>query len=168
MALLDDAREQARLLVEKVTGSDGRESGVQAVTVARSRHDVIAAFRNPEFLSQIFGEIADVDATGPDRLHWTFHGPGNDDVGWECVITAGDTEVTYAGAESGGPAEIVVAFRDAPQDRGTEVVARVSAPAAGLLTGPLTFKALYRARAVLQTGEIPTIRRNPSARNSPR
>ena len=166
MALLDQAKEQARHLVEKVTGSEGREPGVQAITISRSRQEVVSAFRDPDFLSQIFGDIADVDAAGPNQLRWTFHHDGKNDAAWECVITAGDDEVTYGGA--GSATEIVIACRDAPQDRGTEVIARVSAPAPGLLTGPLTFKALYRARALLQTGEVPTIRRNPSARNSQR
>ena len=168
MALLDQAKEQARHLVEKVTGSEGREPGVHAITISRSRQEVVSAFRDPDFLSQIFGDIADVEATGPNLLRWAFHHGGKNDAAWECVITAGEDEVTYAGAGPGSPTEIVIACRDAPQDRGTEDVARVSAPAPGLLTGPLTFKALYRARALLQTGEIPTIRRNPSARNSPR
>ncbi|MCW2552947.1 MAG: putative integral rane protein [Mycobacterium sp.] len=52
--------------------------------------------------------------------------------------------------------------------RRTEVIARVSSPAPGALTGALTFKALYRARALLMTGEMPTIRYNPSARDSDR
>jgi hypothetical protein len=30
------------------------------------------------------------------------------------------------------------------------------------------FKALYRARAILMTGEVPTIKHNPSARASAR
>jgi hypothetical protein len=63
---------------------------------------------------------------------------------------------------------IVLEFGDAPQDRGTEVIARVSSPAPGVLTGPLAFKALYRARALLMTGEVPTIKSNPSARDADR
>ena len=65
-------------------------------------------------------------------------------------------------------AHVLLEFRDASRDRGTEIVARVSAPAPGLLTGPLTFKALYRARALLQTGEVPTLHHNSSARASDR
>jgi uncharacterized membrane protein len=168
MALLESAIEQAKQLVEKVTGPAVAEPAVHAVTIGRPRHAVLAMLRNPETLSQVFGEIADVQAVGPNRLRWTFHDEKTSDASWESVITADDHRVRYAGTDADSATEIVVDLRDAPQDKGTEVIARVSAPAPGLLTGPLTFKALYRARALLQTGEIPTLTRNPSARNSPR
>jgi len=168
MALLENALEQAKTLVEKVTGPAAREPAVQAVTIGQPRPAVLAMLRNPETLSHVFGEIADVEAVGPNRLRWTFHDEGKSDASWDAVITADDHRVRYAGTDADSPTEIVIDLRDAPQDRGTEVIARVSTPAPGLLTGPLTYKALYRARALLQTGEIPTIVRNPSARDSPR
>lgn len=166
MTLLDSAKEQAKQLVARVANSAATDSGVQAITIGRPPIDVRAMFRNPDALSQIFGDIADVEAIGSDRLRWTFAGHENDDALWECIITADERQVKYIDVKPDSATEIVITVRDAPQGRGSEVVAHVSAPAPGLLTGPLTYKALYRARALLQTGEIPTIKRNPSARNS--
>jgi len=40
----------------------------------------------------------------------------------------------------------------------------VRSPLPGLLTGAIAFKLLYRMRALLQTGELPTLEHNPSAR----
>ena len=62
----------------------------------------------------------------------------------------------------------IVAFRPAPNHLGTELSLRLKTPAPDLLTGALAFKILYRCRALLQTGEVPTIRSNPSARPSAR
>jgi hypothetical protein len=48
------------------------------------------------------------------------------------------------------------------------VTLRVEAPAPRLLSGAAAFKVLYRLRALMQTGEVPTIKSNPSARASAR
>lgn len=118
MALLESAKEQAKQLVEKVTGAAVREPAVQAVTIGRPRHAVLAMLRSPESLSQVFGEIADIEATGPNRLRWFFHEHGNTNgASWECVITADDDQVRYAGADGAGATELVIDVRDAPQER---------------------------------------------------
>ncbi|WP_280506943.1 hypothetical protein [Nocardia farcinica] len=68
------------------------------------------------------------------------------------------------GPAAGGDAQLHIEFAEAPADLGTEVTLRVTAPVPGLLTGAVAFKVLYRARALLQTGELPTLAHNPSAR----
>ncbi|MCV7432909.1 hypothetical protein [Mycolicibacterium bacteremicum] len=169
MALLENAKEQARQLVEKVAGSAGHKSTVQAVTIGRPRDAVVAALSDPVALSTVFGEIAEVASIGPNRLRWTFPGrDADDDPSWECVVTADGDGVKYTDVKPDSSLELVVALREAPQAMGTEVIGRISAPAPGVLTGPLLYKALYRFRALLLTGEIPTIARNPSARDSQR
>lgn len=163
MNVVDAAKEQVRHLAEKLTHAT--EPATQALTVSRPRPDVVELFRDPVRLSQVFGDIAEVQAHGPDRQRWTFlDGPT-----WECVVTAeGDSRLRFTGVNAQDPVGLTLDFRDAPQDRGTEVIAHVSTPAPGVLTGALAFKALYRARALLLTGEIPTIKHNPSARHSDR
>jgi hypothetical protein len=64
--------------------------------------------------------------------------------------------------------EIILDFSEAPRGQGTEVTLRLKTPAPALLSGALAFKALYRARALLQTGEMPTLKINPSARKAAR
>ncbi|MEI4535529.1 hypothetical protein WAE93_30445 [Pseudomonas aeruginosa] len=64
--------------------------------------------------------------------------------------------------------QIVVKYRAAPRELGTEVTLCVQAPAPALLSGAAAFKVLYRLRALMQTGEVPTIQSNPSARESAR
>jgi hypothetical protein len=39
-----------------------------------------------------------------------------------------------------------------------------SAPAVGAAAGALVIKALYGTKALIETGEVPTLEKNPSAR----
>jgi uncharacterized membrane protein len=172
MKVVDTAREQVKHIVdkvaEKVTDAATSESRIQAITIGRPRRDVMHLFKDAELLSEVFGDVADVHSVGEGRLRWTFK---IDDGGpaWDCVVTVeDDSRLRYVDVNPERQAEITMEFRDAPQDRGTEVLARVSSPAPGALTGPLMYKVLYRARATLLTGEVPTIAWNPSARDSNR
>jgi uncharacterized membrane protein len=156
-------------VAEKVVDGAVADSRLQAVTIAASREDVRTLFQDANRLSEIFGDVADVTSTGPDRLRWKFTLEGSDGPEWECVTVAeDDARLRFVDAKAGEDAGIVLDFRDAPQGRGTEVIARVSSPAPGALTGALAFKALYRARALIMTGEVPTIKHNPGARASER
>ncbi len=93
----------------------------------------------------------------------------NDGTTWDCVVAVEDDAIMrFVDVNPEKSAGIMVQFREAPQDRGTEVIARTTSPGPGALTGVLTFKVLYRARALLMTGEVPTIEFNPSARDSDR
>lgn len=176
MNVVDTAKTQVKQFAERITekvtekiaDAAGTDSRIQALTISRPRTEVIALFRDPERLSQVFGDIARVNAAGADRMRWTFVLDG-DGPAWDCVVSLdGENRLRYVDVNPDKPAEITLDFATAPQNRGTEVVARANAPLPGLLTGALIYKALYRARALLQTGEVPTIKRNPGARNSPR
>ncbi|MHC9291556.1 hypothetical protein ACRCUN_03770 [Mycobacterium sp. LTG2003] len=171
MNVVDTAKRQAKQLAHKVVEKVGEaattDSRVQAITIARPRGEVLALFQDSGRLSQIFGDIAQVADAGPERLRWTF--AGDDGPVWDCVVSReGDNRIRYVDVDPERSTGITFDFSEAPGDRGTEVVARVTAPGPGALTGLLTYKALYRARALLQTGEVPTIARNPSARDSSR
>lgn len=174
MNVVDSTREHVKQLVEKVAQKVAEttaagvsfDSSIQAVTIGRPRAEVMHFFTDAHRLSEVFGDFAEVISTGPDRMRWKFT---RGSVEWECVVvTEDESRLRFVDVEPDEDTGIVLEFRDAPRDRGTEVIARVSSPAPGALTGVLTFKALYRARALLTTGEVPTIRHNPSARASDR
>lgn len=171
MNVVDTAVERVKHLAEKVTekvvDATTTDSRVQAVTIARPRSEVMAFFQEHEQLSQVLGDIIAVHDAGPDRLRWCFS--GDDGPAWDCVVSRdGENRLRFVDVNTDRPAGLTLDFSDAPQDRGTEVVARVSAPAPGALTGLMLYKILYRARALIQTGEVPTLRHNPSARASAR
>ncbi|KGI66193.1 hypothetical protein MJO55_00250 [Mycolicibacterium rufum] len=171
MSVVDSAKQHARNLVaratEKVMDTAGTDSPVQAITIGRPRQEVVDLFTDPARLSVVFGDVADVESIGSDRLRFTFGSdPG---AAWDCVVTVDDgSHLRFVDVHPDGEAEIALTFRDAPAGLGTEVIARLSTPGPGALTGALAFKVLYRARALLMTGEVPTIARNPSARASAR
>jgi uncharacterized membrane protein len=173
MSAVDNAKARAKSLVtkaseivaEKVGDVMPTSSSVQAVTIGRPREQVVALFSDPGRLSVVLGDVADVESIGPDRLRFTF----GSDTAWECVASVEDTaHIRFVDVHPDGRASIVLTFRDAPGGRGTEVIAHLSSPAPGVLTGALMFTVLYRARALLMTGEVPTLHRNPSARPSAR
>lgn len=170
---IDSAKEHAKELAAKILHSSDPQKHSQAITIGRPRAVVAEFFQDPAALSQVLGDIADVESIGSHRLRWTFAGQDHDTARWECVVseenaTGENHVVRFGDVRPESTYEITLHLRDAPAERGTEVIARVSDPAPGLLAGPLIFKALYRARALLQTGEVPTISHNPSARRSDR
>jgi uncharacterized membrane protein len=176
MNVVDTAKDRVKHIVEvvtekvteKVANATTSDSRTQAITIARPRGDVIRLFQDAELLAEVVGDFAEVHSTGEGRLRWTFPYDGGGPA-WDCAIAVDDDHrLRYVDVNPERTAELALEFRDAPQDRGTEVIARVSSPAPGALTGALAYKALYRARAVLQTGEAPTLKYNPSARKSQR
>lgn len=166
MNVIDTAKERAREVAAKVLHANETEPRSQSITIGAPRQGVVEFFQDAERLSVTFGDIAEVEHLGPHRLRWTF--TGDEQSVWECVVTADENRVEFTDVQPDSAAHVLLELRDASRERGTEIVARVSAPAPGLLTGPLTFKALYRARALLQTGEVPTLHHNSSARASDR
>jgi uncharacterized membrane protein len=166
--VIDSAKEHAKGLASKVMHTAEHEPSSQSLTIGGSKHAVTELFQDAGRLSQVLGDLADVENTGPRRQRWVFAGDDDEQTVWECVVAADEQTIEFVDVQPDSAHRIVLELSDAPQDRGTEVIARVSSPAPGLLTGPLLFKALYRARALLQTGEVPTIEQNPSARTTNR
>lgn len=83
---------------------------------------------------------------------------------WESTLVEEADGVRFVGDGN----QIEVKYRPAPHELGTEVALSVKTAAPALLSGAAAYKVLYRLRALMQTGEVPTIQSNPSARKSVR
>lgn len=175
MSLFDTAKERATSLAGSVVNkiaehsSDDPASG-QSVTINCTVVQAEELWRDAHRMSMVLGEVGEVEVTGPDQYRWTLRG-GPVETTWESQVHTDNGGLRFVGTGSGDdtPAnEIIVGFRPAPNHLGTEMSLRLKTPAPDLLTGALAFKVLYRCRALLQTGEVPTIRSNPSARPSAR
>ncbi|BBY06732.1 SRPBCC domain-containing protein [Mycobacterium noviomagense] len=159
-AALDTAKEQLRHAVVTVVDRLGHREQSQSLTISCPRDAVQRFFRDPEQLSQVLDGVADVVKAGADdRLRVVIRKGPLDGISWECLMVAEERRLRFvdSGRHDGIASEIVLDFREAQGGRGTEVTLRVKSPAPGLLSGAMAYKLLYRARALLQTGEIPTI-----------
>lgn len=169
MEIRGAAKRRAQGLLDKAAEVLGRRERPQSVTIACSQEAAKQFFCDPDKLSQVLGDIAVVKRTGGTGFRWQFSGGPASGAGWDCVLIDDDRRVRFADADPSRSAnEVIFDFACAPNEMGTEVTLRITGPMPSLLSGALAFKALYRARALLQAGELPTIRHNPSARRSAR
>jgi uncharacterized membrane protein len=156
------AKNQVLGVVNKIIDMAPRNVGAQTVTIACPVERIEQFWRDPAQLSVVLGDIAEIDADGRGRYRWRLS--AEPDVAWDSTLVAEADGVRFVGDGN----EIVVRYRPAPHDLGAEVTLCLKTPAPALLSGAAAFKVLYRLRALLQTGEVPTIQSNPSARNSAR
>ena len=173
MSILDSAKDRATHLAAGVVSvvsdkmsdkTPAAASNGQTVTINADVVEVEELWRDARRMSVVLGELGDVEYTGPDRYRWKLHA-GPVETTWESRVHSMDGGLRFTGEDGN---EILVSFRPAPNHLGTEVTLKTKTPAPDLLSGALAFKVLYRCRALLQTGEVPTIRNNPSARPSAR
>lgn len=172
---------------DATAGRDRREPGMAAdtstvtgaVTIGRAADELSAFVRDPENLGRIVGRFADVTAESEDRHRWSVRAPGPFDrsLSWGMRLVEDRPGELLRWESVEGPAlfdEWSVEFRPAPGDRGTEVTFRVRLPG-GALAGAgverfdvvprtLVTKALDRFKSLAETGELPTLEGNPSAR----
>ncbi len=145
-----------------------------AITVNREREPVWLFWRNPSNIALLHGWIAGVAIADDGRQTWRVEPPG-------APATDIDTRVVdeielerMAWASTGDePMRIQLDLRDAPRG-GTEIVLAARLPGGGpleavrRLTGGAARtqldEMLRRARALLETGEIPTAEAQPSGR----
>lgn len=168
MSILDAAKDRASSLAAGVAGMVGAKpadaTNGQSVTINGTVVEVEELWRDARRMSVVLGDLGDVENTGPDRYRWHFHaGPLR--TTWESTVHTVPDGLRFTGDDGN---EIIVSYRPAPNHLGTEVTLRTKSAAPDLLTGALAFKVLYRCRALLQTGEVPNLRNNPSARPSAR
>ena len=139
----------------------------QTVTVAAPRAQVMQFWRDPENLTRVFGDRVRVETAEVNHVRWTWEVAGTTTT-WDTRVDVTEEGLAFVGeddADTPGP-RVVLATADAPRGLGTEMTLRAEVPAPELVTGAMTFTALYRARALMQTGEIPTLQGSPSTRES--
>lgn len=153
----------------------------RSITIGEPAQDLYEAWRDPETMSKIMGHFADVQPQSEDRLQWTVQGPRGWDASWETRIVdeqPGESIVWRSPADAMVPNEGEVRFSDAPGDRGTEVTLTISFDPPGgsvgsaaarrldLVPEAIAGKALSRFKSLVESGEIPSLDENPSARGS--
>lgn len=152
----------------------------RAITIERPADELYRRWHEPGVVAQVMGFFADVRADGEDALGWRAHGPFGTEVAWRSRIVEEREnelirwEIVPGGGVGGGGS---VEFRQAPADRGTEMMLRVRFEPPGGVLGEMAMKfmgglvpktvatkALHRFKSLVLTGEIPTTERQPAAR----
>jgi uncharacterized membrane protein len=151
----------------------------QSITIGKTPEELYRAWRQPENLAKIMEHLAEVTAVSEDRAHWAITIPGGKKIEWEAQIVEdrpGEFLRWQSSSEAKWPNEGSVHFRPGPRDWGTVVTLsfRFDPPEGDLgkallkrfhfVARLLAHKALQRFKSLMETGEIPTLRHNPTAR----
>lgn len=151
----------------------------RSITIGKPADELYEAWRDPDQFSAVMGHFAEVTTRDEDRLHWTVHGPFGRDISWETRIVEADPGEHLrweTPADATVPNEGSVRFRPAPGDRGTEVTLTIDFDPPGgalgnaalqrldIVPAALAGTALHRFKALVESGEIPNLESNPSAR----
>ncbi len=149
-----------------------------AATIYKPRREVYAFWRAWHNLPRFARHLKTVEDLGGGKTRWTAEGPQGP-VSWDAETTA-DVPGERIAWRSVGHADVPnhgeVHFKDAPMDRGTEVVVRLAYDIPYGILGELAARAtgnhpeaeiaeaVRRFKAILECGEIPTIEGQSSNR----
>lgn len=168
----------------KQHGAGESESALEvagSITIGKPAQELYRLWRDPQSLSQIMGELAEVTQVSDDRQHWVLQGPFKKRIEWDTQVMEDQPAMLLHWKSLDRaplPNEGWLSFRPAPGDWGTEVTLRFRFDPPGGVLGnriarPLTSvtrllaeKALRRYKSLAETGEIPTLKHNPAARPS--
>lgn len=153
----------------------------QSITIGRSAVALSSMWRNPDVLTRMMQPLGAVDTLGTDHLRWKVNALGTQ-LTVECTLAEerpGEMVRWTSVATSSFGMDLRMLFKPAPQGRGTEATLSVGidfsrTPAGKALNVVAVFlegsgrmairKVLHNFRSLAETGEIPTLERNPSAR----
>lgn len=151
---------------------------VKTITVGKPAHELYEFWRDPWRLAQIMDHVATVTPAGNRTTHWTLKNPAGPEVSWDAEFVEekpGEMLRWRSGPDGAVESDGVVRFAPAPGDRGTEVTlnfriqpggaaGNVAANFLNVIPETLALHALRRFKALAETGEIPTIEHNSTAR----
>lgn len=155
----------------------------RTLTIGAPADELYRLWRQPETPNRVMGHVGEVTARGEDEAHWVVHGPLGQTWEWDTRIVEerpGEHVRWESLPGAAFPNEGEVSFRPGPADWGTETTLRVSFDPPGGLLGDAALKmagpaprlflgqALRRFKSLAETGEIPTLSRQPAARDSGR
>jgi uncharacterized membrane protein len=150
----------------------------RVITIASSPEEAYQKWREPQTLPQIMQGFATITMTDKDHVHWATSGPLGMNMAWDTQITEdlpGKKLRWRSTNDTDLPVEGSVHFYPAQGSRGTEVTLTYRfVPPGGIfgskmidmvgnLPDLLVEKPLRRFKSLLEAGEIPTLKNNPSA-----
>lgn len=159
----------------------------RSLTIHRTPQEVYTFWRNIENISRFMPMVQSVQKIDEKRSHWIVYGPTGQRLEWDAEITQDQPGRMIAWQvrnnesmmmEDGG----CVSFREAPRQRGTIVTLEadfmghkglqnmLEIPLVGKVSGFLlesrVLETLRRFKALMETGEVPTLVGQPTGRIS--
>jgi uncharacterized membrane protein len=160
--------------------SSGNPTFERSITIEKPANELYAFWRDPRNLSRIMGNFAEVTGTSENRTHWVLHIPViNQKPEWDTQYVEerpGELLRWQSVAGSQIPNEGSLSFQKAPADWGTVATLSMRFDPPGGVLGDSVAKALSIAprigleqvlrnfKSLVETGELPTLAHNPSAR----
>jgi uncharacterized membrane protein len=177
---LSGTRSASRLMPPGAT-STSKHRIRQSVTIGRSASELFALWRKPDTLEKIRLPFEQLTVLGSDHLRWTRKFPVGSLEIEALLVEERPNELIHWRSTSSGPLQVDerMRFKPAPQDLGTEAALDYEVdfsrmPAGELLRSVSSFfhrlpqsgvkKVLENFKSLAETGEVPTLERNPSAR----
>ena len=141
----------------------------RSITIEKPAAELYRAWKNPQQLSAMLGDIAQVESLGGTRMRWRLDAPGAQTHSWITQIYEDTPDQRIAWRAEDGSHQGFVSFRPAPRDFGTEVTlslgfGALSSSLFRKLTQAAEGRVLRRFKSLAVAGEIPTLDKNPSAR----
>lgn len=150
----------------------------RTLTIGKPAGELYRLWLEPQTLAQVMGHFAELSSAHEGRTRWQAHLPLGRTLSWETewAEQRPDECIRWEALTEDLPNEGSVRFRPAPNGWGTEVTlhiqfkppgGRFGEGAAKLLRAlpeNIVAKALRRFKSLAETGEIPTLERNSSAR----
>ena len=149
------------------------------ITVGKPKDELYRKWRDPEVMSEVFGGILQISGAGEGRIRVRARLPGGHAASWMSKVVQqqdGSSLRWRTDADAAVPYDMYLEFRDArPAEWGTEVTLGVSplshgSVAEGILEisksmdEAVLMKVLRRFKALIESGEIPTLSHNPAGR----
>lgn len=148
--------------------------------IGRSAEELYRLWTNPQVLRQVLEPLGDVSLSDDGALHWSVHTQDGQQIEWDASVTEsrpGQLVRWESIPGTGLSADGFIRFRTAPGDWGTEVTLGLNPSSRGGATAwglhglhpkVAAEKVLRRFKSLAETGEVPTLVRQPAARNSGR
>lgn len=165
------------------SGSPSSQRIHQSITIGKDAAELYTLWRNPDTMIRLMRPWADIDIAGENHIRWSIPLPiGPAITGEAIMIEDRENEMVHWSTMPGEGLQVNEWFHlsPAPQDLGTEVTLEYLIDFSGVRGGRtiraissffdktpriIIGKLLHNFKALAETGEIPTLERNPSARS---
>ncbi|MCU4752932.1 SRPBCC family protein [Halobacteria archaeon AArc-curdl1] len=165
--------------LDRAEASAGGRTVERSITVGTSAAELFERWIEPSTVTQVFGPVVEISPEESTVWTWRIDGPFGWHRTWRTEVVESEPG-EFLRWETHDDALVdgwgTVRFRRAPGERGTEVTLRLNVDPpggalgnmlverAGFIPEILATKALRRFKSLVETGEVPTLERNPSAR----